>query len=195
MGGAGLTESFLAQALSAYREFTGKVVAAATEADPHWSRVQAGVGLLRLCALPRLLHLFRALPPEATASLAADADNATLDAYQKILAATLTTTAQKNQTALPVRLGGCGMLRFTEIRAQAWLGSWLQVLPAVRSLGGPGVASHAVLATAAQGWAASLQQATADLAAEGVYLDQAGGVADSPPAAPWLWEDGAPALE
>ena len=51
--------------------------AAAAEADPHWSRVQAGVGLLRLCALPRLLHLFRALPPEATASLAADADTAT----------------------------------------------------------------------------------------------------------------------
>ena len=87
------------------------------------------------------------------------------------------------------------MLRFTEIRAQAWLGSWLQVLPAVRSFGGPGVASHAVFTAAAQGWAASLQQAIADLAAEGVYLDQAGGVSDSPPAAPWLWEDGAPALE
>ena len=37
------------------------------------------------------------------------------------------------------------MLRFQEIRAQAWLGSWLQVLPAVRALGGPGVASRAVV--------------------------------------------------
>ena len=87
------------------------------------------------------------------------------------------------------------MLRFREIRAQAWLGSWLQVLPAVRALGGPGVASRAVLEEGTQGWAAALQQATAELAAEGVHLDQAGGVSATPPAAPWLWEDGAPALE
>ena len=87
------------------------------------------------------------------------------------------------------------MLRFVQIRAQAWMGSWLQVLPAVRSLGGPGVASHAVIAEGSQGLVAALQQATAELAADEVYLDQAGGVSDSPPAAPWLWEDGAPALK
>ena len=79
------------KALLAYEAFTAKVVAAAVEADPHWSRVQSGAGLLRLCAVPRLLHLFRALSPEATAVFAGRADAATLRAYEKVLTAKLTT--------------------------------------------------------------------------------------------------------
>ena len=97
----------------------GKVVTASAEADRNWSRVQAGGGLLRLCALPRLLHLFRALPPAATLGLAEKADAATLEAYEKLLTAKLTTPAQQTQTPLPTRLGGRGMLRFRELRAQA----------------------------------------------------------------------------
>ena len=60
VGDDGLVAAFLDKAFLAYEAFTGKVVAATVEADPHWSRVQSGAGLLRLCALPRLLHLFRA---------------------------------------------------------------------------------------------------------------------------------------
>ena len=44
------------------------------------------------------------------------------------------------------------------------------------------------------GWAASLRQAVADLAAEGVHLDHAGAVSAEAPAEPWGWEDEAPAL-
>ena len=68
VGDPGLLKDFLGQALTAYQAFTEKVVAAAVEADGHWSRAQVGVGLLRLCALPRPLHLFRALPPRARPS-------------------------------------------------------------------------------------------------------------------------------
>ena len=80
------------QDLAGYQLFVGKVVAASVEGDSSWSRVQAGVGLLRLCSLPRLLHLFRALPPVATLGLAEKADAATLEAYEKLLGAKLTGT-------------------------------------------------------------------------------------------------------
>ena len=81
---AGLVADVLEQALEGCRLFVSKVVAASVEADSSWGRVQAGVGLLRLCALPRLLHLFRALPPAATMGLAEKADAATLEAYEKL---------------------------------------------------------------------------------------------------------------
>ena len=81
VGGPGFVSDFLDQAFEGYRAFVAKVAAATVEADTSWSRVQAGVGLLRLCALPRLLHLFRALPPAATARLAEKADAATLAGY------------------------------------------------------------------------------------------------------------------
>ena len=195
VGDAGLVASFLEQALRGYRAFTEKVVAATLEADAHWSRVQAGAGLLRLCALPRLLHLFRALPPEATEGFAADADAATLDAYERILTAKLTTLPQQTQAALPTRLGGSGMLRFRDLRAQAWLSSWLATLPAVRGLAGPGVATKEVIVAGDAGWAVSLRRAEEELAAEGVHLDQAGEVVPEEPAAAWGWEDGTPALD
>ena len=70
VGEPGLAADFLSQALRAYKAFTEKVVAATEEVDAHWSRVQGGVGLLRRCALPRLLHLFRSLSPGATAASA-----------------------------------------------------------------------------------------------------------------------------
>ena len=82
VGDAGLVAGFLDQALQGYREFAAKVVAATVESDASWSRVQTGVALLRLCALPRLLHLFRALPPAATRGFAENADAATLDSRQ-----------------------------------------------------------------------------------------------------------------
>ena len=80
VGDPGLVADFLSQALRAYQAFLDKVVEATEGADAHWSRVQGGVGLLRLCALPRLLHLFRSLSPEATAAFAEEADTATLGA-------------------------------------------------------------------------------------------------------------------
>ena len=84
VGDAGLVAGFLNQALEGYRGFVGKVVAATVEADASWSRVQTGAGLLRLCALPRLLHLFRALPPAATREFAESADSATLASYETV---------------------------------------------------------------------------------------------------------------
>ena len=72
--------------------------------------------------------------------------------------------------------------------------SWPAVLPAVRALGGPEVATRAAYDAGEESWAASLQQATAELAAAGVYLDQAGGITAERPETPWNWEDGAPAL-
>ena len=122
------------------------------------------------------------------------ADAATLEAYEKLLTAKLTTPAQQTQTALPTRLGGCGMLRFRELRAQAWLGSWLGTLPAVRALAGAGLASCEAVTRGPAGWAAALRTAVEDLAAEGVHLDQAGQVSGVAPAQPWGWEDDAPAL-
>ena len=98
VGEAGLVDGFLNQAMEGYRGFVGKVVAATVEADANWSKVQTGAGLLRLCALPRLLHLFRALPPAATREFAESADAATLTSYEKLLTAKLTTPAQQTQT-------------------------------------------------------------------------------------------------
>ena len=170
------------------------MLAATLEADASWSRVQAGAGLLRLCALPRLLHLFRALPPETTLSLAEKADAAALSTYEKLLTAKLTSSPQQTQAALPTRLGGSGLLRFKELRAQAWLGSWLGTLPAVRALAGAGLASCEALTQGSQSWAVALQESLEELAQEGVYLDQAGAVVRERPAQLWGWEDGAPAL-
>ena len=194
VGDAGFVSDFLDQAFSAYQAFVGKVVAATVEADSSWSRVQAGVGLLRLCALPRLLHLFRALPPAATLGLAEKADVATLAGYQKLLTANLTTAPQQTQAALPTRLGGAGLLRFKDLRAQAWLGSWLGTLPAVRDLTGARLASREVLTQGTAGWAAALREAVDELAEDGVYLDQGGVVTREPPREPWGWDDDAPAL-
>ena len=78
MGNTGFVSEFLNQAYEGYRAFLAKVLAATLEADASWSRVQAGAGLLRLCALPRRLHLSRALPPGATLALAEAADAAGL---------------------------------------------------------------------------------------------------------------------
>ena len=85
-------------------------------------------------------------------------------------------------------------MRFKELRAQAWLGSWLGTLTAVRALAGEGLASCAVVTQGAASWATALRDAVAELAAEGVHLDQAGAVAPEPGATPWGWEDNAPAL-
>ena len=86
------------------------------------------------------------------------------------------------------------MLRFTELRAQAWLGSWLGTLPAVRTLAGATHASCEALTQGPAGWAAALRAAVEELAAEGVHLDQAGTVTAERPAQPWGWDDDAPAL-
>ena len=56
------------------------------------------------------------------------------------------------------------------------------------------MATEAVIVAGPAGWAVSLRQAVAALAAEGVHLDHAGQVCAEPPAQPWGWEDGAPAL-
>ena len=194
VGDEGLTSDFLDQALSGYQAFVGKVVGCTVEADRSWSRVQAGVGLLRLCALPRILHLFRALPPAATFGFAEKADQATLEAYEKLLTAKLTTRSQQTQAALPTRLGGSGLLRFKKLRAQAWLGSWLGTLPAVRSLAGAGLASCENITQVGAGWAVALRDALQELATEGVHLDQAGTVSSDPPLHSWNWEDAASAL-
>ena len=90
MGDPGFVLAFLDQALTGYQAFLGRVVTATVEADSSWSRVQAGVGLLRLCGLPRLLHLFRALSPAATLGLAEKADAAVRTTYEKLLTANLT---------------------------------------------------------------------------------------------------------
>ena len=137
---------------------------------------------------------FPGLAPAATLEFAEIADSATLASYEKLLTTKLTTDPQQTQAALPTRLGGCGMLRFKDLRAQAWLGSWLGTLPAVRALAGRGLASCEAFTSGSASWAAALREAVAELAAEGVHLDQAGQVSGEPPAQPWSWEDGAPAL-
>ena len=191
VGDAGLVAGFLDQALQGYRKIVGKVVAATVESDASWSRVQTGVALLRLCALPRLLHLFRALPPAATRGFAENADAATLASYEKLLTAKLTTPAQQTQAALPTRLGGCGLLRFKELAAQAWLGSWLGTLPADRALAGPQLASSEEVNQGSAGWAGALRESVEELAAEGVHLGHTGSVGAEPPALPWSWDDSA----
>ena len=86
------------------------------------------------------------------------------------------------------------MLRFRSLRAQAWLGSWLGTLPAVRALAGPGVATKEAITVGPKAWAAALRGAVEELAADGVHLDHAGAVSGEAPAEVWGWEDEAPAL-
>ena len=85
-------------------------------------------------------------------------------------------------------------MRFRGLRAQAWLGSWLGTLPAVRALAGERLASAEVCTQGQEGWAVALREATKELAAEGVYLDHTGTVSGEEPAQPWGWADGTPAL-
>ena len=110
MGDQGLVADFLEQAVQGYEAFLGKLEMTVAEADGTWSRVQAGTGLLRLCALPRLLHFFRALPPAATTAFAERADAASLQAYVDSF----------KHGALPHGGGGVGSARpasFPAIRA------------------------------------------------------------------------------
>ena len=147
-----------------------------------------------MCALPRLLHLCRALSPEATENFAEEADATSLAAYEQVLTAKLTTISQQNQAALPTRLGGCGMVRFKDLRAQAWLESWLGTLPAVRALAGPVLTTRDLITGGTKTWAAALRRAREELAGEGVHLGHAGEVSSEPPATASGWEDEAPAL-
>ena len=48
VGHSRLVHAFLDQTLAGYQAFVGQVVGSALEADTSWSRVQGGVGLLRL---------------------------------------------------------------------------------------------------------------------------------------------------
>ena len=86
------------------------------------------------------------------------------------------------------------MLRFKDLRAQAWLGSWLGTLPAVRALAGPGLTTRDVIIGSTKTWAVALRRAVEELAAEGVHLGHAGEVSSEPPATAWGWEDEAPFL-
>ena len=85
-------------------------------------------------------------------------------------------------------------MRFKELAAQAWLGSWLGTLPAVRALAGPQLASSEEVTQGSAGWAGALHESVEELAAEGVHLDHTGSVGAEPPALPWRWDDSAPAL-
>ena len=69
-----------------------------------------------MCALPRLLHLFRALSPEATENFAEEADATSLAACEQVLTAKLTTSTQQNHAALPTRFGG---LRYGALQGSA----------------------------------------------------------------------------
>ena len=86
------------------------------------------------------------------------------------------------------------MMRFRNLQAKAWLGSWLGTLPAVRALAGPGEASREVITGGTKAWAAALRGAVEERVAEDVHLDHAGKVSKEPPAEVWGWEDEAPAL-
>ena len=74
------------------------------------------------------------------------------------------------------------------------MGSWLATLPAVRTRSPPGTASQEVLQAAGAPWTAALHQATADLEARGLFLDDDGEVKTQEPAAKWGWEDGSKPL-
>ena len=113
------------------------------------------------------------------------ADSATVAGYEKLLTAKLTTLPQQTQAALPTRLGGAGLLRFKDLRAQAWLGSWLGTLPAVRALTSAGLASREVLTHGTVGWAAALREAVDAVAEDGVYWDQGCAMAKEPSKEPW----------
>jgi len=99
---------------------------------------------------------------------------ASLASYEKLLTAKLTSPAQQTQVALPTNLGGSGLLSFKELAAQAWLGSWLGTLPAVRVLAGPQLASCEEVSQGSAGWAGALRESVEELAAEGVHLDHTG---------------------
>ena len=86
------------------------------------------------------------------------------------------------------------MVRYQELRAQAWLGSWPGTFPAVRALAGRGLASCEIFTSGSASWAAALREAVAEPAAVGVHLDQVGQLSGENPAQPCSWEDGAPAL-
>ena len=59
------------------------------------------------------------------------------------------------------------MVCFRQLRAQAWLGSWLGTLPAVRALAGAGLASCEAFTTGSATWAAALREAAAQVREDG----------------------------
>ena len=150
-------------------DVVARVAAVSAEVDAAWSRSQAGAGLLRVTALPRVGWLLRALHPTATEAFATGVDQTTRAAYEKIMTLKLTTLPQQTQAALPVRLGGNGFQLAMTIRVAAWVGSWLATLPLVRELVGPARASREVVAYSSAPWAVALRAAVATLAQQGAY--------------------------
>ena len=96
------------------------------------------VGLiLRLCVLPRVLHLFRGHYARSLTNLASEFDD-----MLRVAAARLWRTTPnwsptvEMQVQLPLRWRGMGFRPMREVAPAAYLGSWALVLPTVQNLVG-----------------------------------------------------------
>ena len=131
-------ESFARARVQAAEHLADLVVRAVDEGEAGDPTAQVAGLLLRLCVLPRVLHLFRGHYARSLLPLASEFDD-----MMRTMAARVWRTSPnwrrkvELQVRLPLRWGGMGLRPIAEVAPAAYLGSWAQVLPLVQgALGG-----------------------------------------------------------
>ena len=156
---------------------------------PKLPSLQVAWLLLYYCAVPRVNHLSRTLPPEQVFTTALQHDRAIQDTFQRLFAIPAASawdehlhrgpsTWWASQAKLPLRLGGCGLRDSTQISHAAYWASWADCLPGLRARC-PIVGNRILLQlslAAAMGDAIDTAEPTAAIAAEraGRHCDQNG---------------------
>lgn len=137
-GSERFVESFVRARVQAAEHLADLVVRAVDEGEAGDPTAQVAGLLLRLCVLPRVLHLFRGHYARSLLPLASEFDD-----MMRTMAARVWRTSPnwrrkvELQVRLPLRWGGMGLRPIAEVAPAAYLGSWAQVLPLVQgALGG-----------------------------------------------------------
>ncbi len=89
---------------------------------------QAKFMLLRMCYIPRMMHLARSVRPDLSQLALRQYDEAVEACVRSILGVEHLSPTQRSQAYLPLRYGGLGLRRLADIRHQAYLARALLAL-------------------------------------------------------------------
>ena len=162
VGSEAFVAAFVRARVSAAERLAQQALRTVDEGEAGDPTAQSVGLILRLCVLPRLLHLFRGHYARSLTNLASE-----FDAMMRVVAARLWRTTPnwsatvEMQVQLPLRRGGMGLRPMREVAPAAYLGSRALGLPTVQSLvggapilgpGAPPSASATAVAQAEADW-------------------------------------------
>ena len=137
VGSGGVVTEFARTRIAAAERLAQQALRAVDEGEAGNPTAQVVGLILRLCVLPRVLHLVRGHYARSLTNLASDFDD-----MMRVVASRLWRTTPnwsstvQLQVQLPLRWGGMGLRPMREVAPAAYLGSWALVLPTVQDLVG-----------------------------------------------------------